>query len=60
MLDAWLMFTGGTYKDLIDMAVKEDEVRRLKLKAKEVRSTKSVKIITKPNKKTSVDDIILS
>ena len=60
MLDAWLMFTGGTYKDLIDMAVKEDEVRRLKLKAKEVRSAKSVKIITKPNKKTSVDDIILS
>lgn len=31
MLDAWLMFTGGTYKDLINMAVKEDNVRKLKI-----------------------------
>lgn len=59
MLDAWLMFTGGTYKDLIDMAVKENEVRRLVVKSKQSRSTKSVKVVKKQDGKTSIDDIIL-
>lgn len=59
MLDAWLMFTGGTYKDLIDMAVKENEVRRLVVKSKQSRSAKSVKIVKKQDGKTSIDDIIL-
>lgn len=59
ILDAWLMFTGGTYKDLIDMAVKEDKVRQLKAKAKEQRAIKSVKVIKKSQGKTSIDDIIL-
>ena len=59
MLDAWLMFTGGTYKDLIDMAVKEDQVRKLVVRSKENRSAKSVKIVKKQNGKTSIDDIIL-
>lgn len=40
MLDAWLLFTGGSYKDLIDTAVKEDNVRKLKLKAKEAPNSK--------------------
>ena len=34
LLDAWLMFTGGTYKDLVDMAVKENDVRKLVVKSK--------------------------
>lgn len=59
ILDAWLMFTGGTYKDLIDMAVKEEEVRRLRVKSKEHRSTKTVKVIKNPANKSSIDDIIL-
>lgn len=59
MLDAWLMFTGGTYKDLIDMAVKENEVRRLVVKSKQSRSAKSVKVVKKQDGKTSIDDIIL-
>lgn len=59
MLDAWLMFTGGTYKDLIDMAVKEDKVRQLRIKAKEQRSNKTVKIIKNSSSKSSIDDIIL-
>lgn len=59
MLDAWLMFTGGTHKDLIDMAVKEDQVRKLVVRSKENRSAKSVKIVKKQNGKTSIDDIIL-
>nr|DAG91780.1 MAG TPA: hypothetical protein [Crassvirales sp.] len=59
LLDAWLMFTGGTYKDLIDMAVKEDKVRQLRVKSKEQRTAKSVKIIRKANSKTDINDIIL-
>lgn len=58
LLDAWLMFTGGTYKDLIDMAVKENEVRKLIVKSKENRSAKTVKVVKKQNGKTSIDDII--
>lgn len=59
MLDAWLMFTGGTYKDLIDMAVKEEEVRRLRVKSKDRRSTKAVKVIKASTGKSSINDIIL-
>mgnify|MGYP007092383362 FL=1 len=59
MLDAWLMFTGGTYKDLMGMAAKEDKVRTLKLKAKEQRATSTVKVIKNSSKKANLDDIIL-
>ena len=59
LLDAWLMFTGGTYKDLIDMAVKEDKVRQLRVKSKTQRTAKSVKIIRKANSKADINDIIL-
>ena len=58
ILDAWLMLTGGTYKDLIDMAVKEDKVRQLRVKSKEQRATKSVKVIKTP-KKADINDIAL-
>lgn len=59
MLDAWLMFTGGTYKDLIDMAVKENEVRKLIVKSKQSRSAKTVRVVKKQEGKTSIDDIVL-
>ena len=59
LLDAWLMFTGGTYKDLIDMAVKEDNVRKLKIKSKEQRTAKSIKVIKKQGGKVNMNDIIL-
>ena len=58
LITAWLMFTGGTYKDLATMAIKENEVRTLKLKSKENRAHKTVKV-TKPVSKASVDDIVL-
>lgn len=58
LLDAWLMFTGGTYKDLIAMAVNEDKVKQLKLKAKEQRTTKTVKVIKKSSGKATIDDIV--
>lgn len=59
LLDAWLMFTGGTYKDLIDMAVKEDNVRKLKIKSKEQCTAKSIKVIKKQGGKVNMNDIIL-
>uniref|UniRef100_A0AAU8MHK3 Uncharacterized protein n=1 Tax=Geladintestivirus 5 TaxID=3233137 RepID=A0AAU8MHK3_9CAUD len=59
LLDAWLMFTGGTYKDLIAMAVNEDKVRQLRVKSKEQRSTKTVKIIKKQGGKVDMNDIVL-
>ena len=59
LITAWLMFTGGTYKDLATMAIKENEVRTLKLKSKENRAHKTIKV-TKPENKASKDDILLS
>ena len=60
MLNAWLMFTGGTYKDLINMAVKEDNVRKLKIMSEKQRNAKSIKIVTKRSGKTDINDLMLS
>ena len=60
LLDAWLMFTGGTYKDLVDMAIKEDSVRKLRIKSKEQRAIKPIKIVKKANgDKVDINDIVL-
>lgn len=53
------MYTDGTYKDLVDMAVKEEQVRVLRLKSKERSNKKTVKIV-KPQGKTDANDIVLS
>ncbi len=57
LLDAWLMFTGGSYKDLINMAVKETEAKKLVVKSKQQKSAKTIKV-SKSNKKANVDDIL--
>ena len=44
LLDAWLLWTGGTYRSLVDMAVKEDGVRRLVAKSKEQRTQRHIKV----------------
>lgn len=44
LLDAWLLWTGGSYKDLVDMAIKEDGVRRLVAKSKETRTQRHIKV----------------
>lgn len=59
LLTAWLMYTGGTYKDLVDMAVKEEEVRVLKLKSKQNSTKKTVKFIKPQNSKADFNDILL-
>ena len=61
LLDAWLLFTGGTYKDLVDMAIKEEKVRMLRVKSKEPRIVKPVRIIKGKHKdgKVDINDIVL-
>ena len=58
LITAWLFFTGGSYKDLAKMAIQEEQVRTLKLKSKEHRAHKTVKV-TKPATKANSDDILL-
>lgn len=46
LLRAYLKFTGGTYSNLVDMAINAEKVNKLKLKAKQ--TTKSSVRISKP------------
>ena len=57
LLDAWLMWTGGSYKDLVDMAIKEDSVRRLVAKSKETRTQRHIKV-NKPSKSNDKSQLI--
>ena len=60
LISAWLTFTGGSYKDLVDMAVRAEQVKTLKLKAKNNEGRKTIRI-TKPanaNNKVNLDDVI--
>lgn len=57
LLDAWLTFTGGTYKDLVNMAIKEHEVRKLIIKSKEQRASRTIKV-TKPTSKGDTSNIL--
>ena len=59
LLDAWLLYTGGTYKDLVDMAIKEEKVKVLRVIAKNQRNTKPIKVTPKANdKKVDFNDIM--
>ena len=57
LLDAWLKFTGGSYKDLVSIAIKEQEVKKLVLKAKSNKTATGAVRITKPtsNKISDID-----
>jgi hypothetical protein len=44
LLDAWLLWTGGSFKDLVNMAIKEDNVRRLVAKSKENKAQRHIKV----------------
>lgn len=59
LIGAFLQFTGGSYKDLVDMAIKEEQVRTLRLKAKDNRATKTVRVKPKSTGKANIDDILL-
>ena len=58
LLDAWLKFTGGSYKDLVSIAIKEQEVKKLVLKAKSNKTAAGAVKITKPTSK-KISDIDL-
>ena len=58
LINAWLMFTGGSYKDLADMAIKENEVRKLKLVSKQTKTTSPVRVNKKNSSKSNPDDIL--
>lgn len=57
LLDAWLKFTGGSYKDLVSIAIKEQEVKKLVLKSKANKTATGAVKITKPtsNKISDID-----
>lgn len=60
LLDAWMHFTGGTYQDIIKMAVKSEEVKRLKLMAKTAKNPSGAIHFNKPkDSKVNSNDIIL-
>lgn len=61
LLSAWLMFTGGTYKDLVKMAINNEQVKTLKLVAKGNKGHGAVRI-TKPqtNNNKAIDNIQFS
>ena len=58
LLDAWLMFTGGSYKDLIDMKIEEEKVRRLVVKSKEQRTSRTIKVNKPQSSKINHNDIV--
>lgn len=54
ILRAFLTFTGGTYANLIDMAIKEEKIKTLKLHAKESKKT-SVRVRPAAKKGSDLD-----
>lgn len=60
LIDAYLTFTGGSYKTLVDMAVKENEVKKLRFTAKKAAAKSGGSpIIKKPaSKSINVNDLI--
>ena len=60
LLDAWRMFTGSDYDALVNMKVKENEVKRLKLVAKQAKTSGTVKIHKPSGNKVNRSDILLS
>lgn len=58
LLDAWLMFTGGTYKDLVNMAINEEKVKQLKILSQKRNTSKTVKIVKPTAGKGSVENIL--
>lgn len=54
LLAAYLMFTGGTYESLVNMAINEEKVKTIKLKSKTSPKAK-IKVTPKTNKTKSKD-----
>ena len=55
ILRAYLKFTGGSYADLVNMAINQEKVNNLKLKVKQNSNSKSIKINRTTNTKQIKD-----
>lgn len=55
ILRAYLTFTGGSYANLIDMAVNDKEVKQLKLRAKQNNNVHRVKVTPPKNNNAPID-----
>ena len=55
ILRAYLKFTGGSYADLVNIAINQEKVNNLKLKAKQNVNSKSIKINRTTNTKQTKD-----
>lgn len=54
ILRAFLTFTGGSYANLVDMAIKEKEAIRLRSKAKEAAAHRTTVKVSTPQNKTEI------
>lgn len=59
LLDAYLHFTGKSYKDLINMAVQEEKAKQLRIQSKQNANRSSVRIVRKPSGKPNLDDVLI-
>lgn len=59
LLDAWLMFTGGSIKDLVNILTKENEVKNIKLQAREANAHKTI-ILNQKQGNYKAEDIAFS
>lgn len=59
LLDAFLLWRGGSYKDLVDLKVNEDKVKTLRLVSKQQRNTRTIKVVKPQAKKTDMNEIVL-
>lgn len=57
LLDAYLLFTGNSYDSLVNMAIKDEQVKRLRITSKQHKARSQVKI-NKP-KASGVNDVLL-
>lgn len=56
---AWLSFSGGSLKDVANYISNDKEVKKLKIKSNEMRSQRTIKVKSKPQK-VDLNDIVLS
>lgn len=59
ILRAYLRFTGGSYSNLVDMAINAKEVKRLKLHNRSTTSKPKIRLTPKLSGKVNNDDIVL-
>lgn len=57
LIKAWLTFTGGTYNDLIAMAINEEKTKRIKVASKTANTRGTIKIVKPTIKKDNIGNL---